>query len=1127
MKLHLFAIKLLAGFLLCSSVQYVSVAQKQPEPNCGTEISPEQAKALQQQAILAFKRKMATNGVFTTVTYVPIRPHIIRRSDGTGGFDLASLNTVMAATNRYYMTNGLGIQFYFAGEMPHYINSDSWYYNFPYYNLLPLDPHDVTNAMNQYYPYSIESSAAAGYAFYPDNSIVSTRSVISTNQSNDYIGNHLIPHELGHNFSLLHTHGASNGTVRTDELVTRGAGANCTAAGDFICDTPADPYLIGNQYEYVTVDGCLQYSPNNVYRDANGDPYTPSITNIMSYYHYYETDCPSHFTPGQYERIQGGLAVRQGHTAYTLDYPAVNVAPVTNLNATPNSLWVQLSWQDNANNEMGYFIERSTSPSAGFVSVGGVEPNATSFTDRTISPNTTYYYRIRPSNTTTGNLSPNATITTSAIPPITGLTTTNITGTSAQLIWNSLGDGVEYDVQWRQIGNATWNVVRRISAPTTQIGPLLTITDYEWQVKPSIGSTYSGTVTFSTVCPIPNNLFSASERIRAVLSWGGVSNQTYTLQWRQAGTSDWTTVNNLTTNTYTLKELASTTVYEWRVQDVCSPTVQSEFSAPQSFTTRSCQLPYSTSLNSVSGDFASLSWFFSTPDPPRTVDLRYRPVGTPTWTTISSLTTTYTTGTYQLTGLANNTVYEWQLRSVCSSTDQTDYTAPNSFTTICRTPGSLLAKTSATQAQLSWRITPFTQSGNTFIVQYRPVGSSNWTTTTSTVTSFTGGSANLSGLTTGTTYEWRVQTTCSLTALSDFSNIAQFTTNCSVPLANGFSVAFVTSNSAQLNWTIMDDPANHYDVRYRVVGSSSWTTISTLGTNVTLTGLTNYTSYEWQVRTVCYENESAGFTAGPNFTTLCRAPIFRVASPQVTAATLNWELIGGNVTYNIQYRKSGTTNWTTINNVTSASYIVTNLTANTTYEWQLATICSDGITIGYSQGANFTTYACDKPSVNAATNITTNSAQLNWYFSYPSADTRFQARYRAVGATDWITLDNLMSTSSLGYTIINGLASGTTYEWQIRTICSASESSDFTTISTSYSRFQTLTPCPIMYTIQTGLWNDPSTWSCNRIPTSDDAVQIKHAVIIPASYIANARRINYDAGKAVKYGTDARLKTGF
>ena len=49
----------------------------------------------------------------------------------------------------------------------------------------------------------------------------------------------MYPHEMGHFFGLLHTHGYSN-TVKTDEFVD---GSNCNEAGDYFCDTPADPRL--------------------------------------------------------------------------------------------------------------------------------------------------------------------------------------------------------------------------------------------------------------------------------------------------------------------------------------------------------------------------------------------------------------------------------------------------------------------------------------------------------------------------------------------------------------------------------------------------------------------------------------------------------------------------------------------------------------------------------------------------------------------------------------------------------------------------------------------------------------------------------------------------------------------
>lgn len=100
-----------------------------------------------------------------------------------------------------------------------------------------------------------------------------------------------IPHEMGHYFGLVHTF-VGNG----DELVN---GANCDTAGDNICDTPADPFVEGDDVAlYVDVgEGCRFISPK---LDANGEYYRPDVGNIMSYY---PNTCRCGFTHQQYLKM--------------------------------------------------------------------------------------------------------------------------------------------------------------------------------------------------------------------------------------------------------------------------------------------------------------------------------------------------------------------------------------------------------------------------------------------------------------------------------------------------------------------------------------------------------------------------------------------------------------------------------------------------------------------------------------------------------------------------------------------------------------------------------------------------------------------------------------------------------
>ncbi|WP_338868400.1 fibronectin type III domain-containing protein [Spirosoma sp. SC4-14] len=1112
--------KFLFWGILYIFLHHYAAAQSTLPPNlplCGTpDLTRAQALSLTQQANAALQRKRATGATFNTITYVPIRPHIFRQSNGTGGFSLADLNQVIALTNSYYLLNGYGIQFYFAGTTPNYIDDDGMYNQ---YNGQSVDAYDANNALNQYYVHQFSDLGLGGYAYYPADGIYSTRSFILTG-SGEYIedlGNRLIPHELGHTFNLIHTFGQNGGSGvlgsgTTTELVTRGAGANCLTDGDLVCDTPADPYNMTGAY-LTYVNGCPQYDPSSSARDANGDVYTPSITNIMSYYF----PCTHDFTPGQFDRIQAGLALRQSHTTYTLNAPATAMTAPSNLTASYNGLSVTLNWQDNSSNEMGYFIERSLVSNAGFTPIGGVAPNVTTFTDTKASANVTYYYRIRPSNTTTGSLSIPVSITTTP-PTVTGLTTTNITGSSAQLNWNILDSDITYDVQWRAAGTTTWNTLSNIFGNSYYLYNLQPSTAYEWQVKVSSSDTYSGPLIFSTTCPTPSFPSSYPYRSTAQLYWSSYVNQTFTIQWRQQGNSAWNTITGLTSSYYSLTGLTSSTVYEWQVQGVCSTTATTDYTSPQSFTTKSCDIPTTPTSSYIGISTARVYWYTSYYDSDRTYEVRYRPVNTINWTTISSLTAT----TSSLTGLTNNTQYEWQVRSVCGPSESSDFTTLATFTTSCVIPYGLYGNPTATSAFISWSAN-YVEPGATYEIQFRPTGSQTWSTVSnpSTYTSLT-------GLATNTTYEWRVRTICSVSEQSDYSSINTFTTGCKTPDTNLVSISDLSSASVQLNWYLTSDPGTLFDIRYRPVGSANWTTVSSVTATTSngsyrLTGLTNNTTYEWQIRTVCSPNQQSDYTQSLQFTTQCVIPYSLYTNTLVTAATLTWNNFGPDVTYDVQYQQSGTNSWTTLTNLTSNTVAITGLTGSTGYEWKVRSHCNDGTYTDYSYVSYFYTNSCSSPSSLTTTEQTTTSAKINWYFYYASVGTMYEGRYRVVGTTDWTYLGNLSSTNGYGYFTITGLTPTTSYEWQIRTLCSANESSAFS--NSTY--FQTYSPCNGMYTIKAGQWDDPAVWSCNRIPTSTDDVQIKHVVSLPAYYTANVHKIQFDIGQQLVYAVYSRLKLGF
>ncbi|MBK7888191.1 MAG: T9SS type A sorting domain-containing protein [Bacteroidetes bacterium] len=74
-----------------------------------------------------------------------------------------------------------------------------------------------------------------------------------------------------------------------------------------------------------------------------------------------------------------------------------------------------------------------------------------------------------------------------------------------------------------------------------------------------------------------------------------------------------------------------------------------------------------------------------------------------------------------------------------------------------------------------------------------------------------------------------------------------------------------------------------------------------------------------------------------------------------TAATLNWTAVSGALSYNVQYRNTGGTIWTSTTSTTTSKSI-SGLTASTSYEFQVQAVCST-TTGSYSSSSTFSTTA--------------------------------------------------------------------------------------------------------------------------------------------------------------------------
>ena len=393
MSKNLFFVFILIGFI----VALLSVETKAQLLPCGSTHEPLENIQQRERRIFELKKLLSNAQVSNTPTYLPIKAHIIRRSDGTGGLGLADLNAGLVEINQKLIASN--IQFYLCGNGPNYIDNTAFFdFSSSQENAMCL-ANDVNNAINIYFPNSITSGGTpvSGYAYFPGASTVSNRVFLQVSGTTD---SRTFSHELGHYFNLYHTFQGSSGAVANRELVTRSGSsdpiyaANCSTQGDLLCDTPADPF--GRNPDSVKITGCNYIGTA---RDRQGQLYAPLLSNIMSYY---PMTCGSLFTTGQQGRMADGLALRLGpDNQYTLDCAAsITGANIpNNLTGTVGTTGVTLTYTDNSSNETGFIIERSTiSPTDGFVAIGSTVPNVTIYLDQSTTAFTQYFYRIRASN---------------------------------------------------------------------------------------------------------------------------------------------------------------------------------------------------------------------------------------------------------------------------------------------------------------------------------------------------------------------------------------------------------------------------------------------------------------------------------------------------------------------------------------------------------------------------------------------------------------------------------------------------------------------------------------------------------------------------------------------------------
>ncbi|HPI53910.1 MAG TPA: fibronectin type III domain-containing protein, partial [Chitinophagaceae bacterium] len=194
------------------------------------------------------------------------------------------------------------------------------------------------------------------------------------------------------------------------------------------------------------------------------------------------------------------------------------------------------------------------------------------------------------------------------------------------------------------------------------------------------------------------------------------------------------------------------------------------------------------------------------------------------------------------------------------------------------------------------------------------------------------------------------------------------------------------------------------------------------------------TAYEYQISVNCSNGQTTSFTNSKLFSTTaaCAIPsgLTLTAWTSTTGAT-KWNAINGVINFDLQYKAVNASTWTQVNAISGTTYLLTNLSPSTSYEFQVKSNCSSGSSV-FSNSKVFTTSStCAIPTGLTLTSWADNYGATKW--TAVAGATSYDVQYKAASSSTWIQVPALTTNAYW----IASLSPATQYEFQVRTNCGA------------------------------------------------------------------------------------------
>lgn len=645
-------------------------------------------------------------------------------------------------------------------------------------------------------------------------------------------------------------------------------------------------------------------------------------------------------------------------------------------------------------------------------------------------------------------------------------------------------------------------------------------TTYFWRVNSSNAggtSAWSSVWRFNTAQAVPSTPIllsptngATNQSTSLLFSWNAAANADH--YWLQISTSSsFSTIvigdSTITSTSHQVNYLSNGTQYYWRVKAMNS-SGESGWSTVWDFTTASAQSPPATpSLLSPSNGATNqptnptLSWSAVTGADHYSIqvatDSRFSNMVYTNYTLINT--------SVQLTGLAYETTYYWQVRAE-NAAGNSSWAGAWSFTT-----GSAILP--STPALVSPANGAVDQPLNVKLVWNKSPNASSYHVQLSTVSDFsskviddsllTDTTQTVGSLTNGTDYYWRVSASDS-NGVSAWASPWKFTTVPSVPLppvlaspANGSTIdtTFVT-----LSWSASSGATSYWlqngtdSVFHTVMFSDS--TITALSQKIS--GLMRDTDYFWRVSAKNSGGRSAWSTVWkfavvtpPQAPTPTNPPDGAIIDS--TTVTLAWQASNGATSYWLQVSTDSTFQQMLVYNdssLTTTSQQVSGLQPATKYFWRV-NASKSGQRSPWTQPNSFATTSSNSTTgpdlvspPNGATDQPINPT-LSW--SSTSGASGYELQVATDQSFSKVVYDNAGISGT--WQKIGPLANSTTYYWHVRSfvLLFASDWSSTWSFKT-VAATETVPPVPTLLSPANGAVNQSTTptlsWNASSSATA-------------------------------------------